>query len=44
MTHKLRLQNVLYERNLLENSFNESWQDSIKNWLEDFAQKTGQTL
>ncbi len=34
----------LYERNLLENSFNESWQDSIKNWLEDFAQKTGQKL
>ena len=34
----------LYERNLLENSFNENWQDSIKNWLEDFAQKTGQTL
>ena len=34
----------LYERTLLENSFNDHWQDSIKNWLRDFAEKTGQSL
>ena len=34
----------LYERTLLENSFNDNWQDSIKNWLVDFAGKTGQAL
>ena len=33
---------ALYERTLLENSFNDSWQDSIKNFLTDFARKTGQ--
>ena len=34
----------LYERTLLENSFNDSWQDSIKNFLTDFARKTGQKI
>ena len=34
----------LYERTLLENSFNDNWQDSIKNWLKDYAEKTGQKI
>ncbi len=35
---------MLYERTFLENSFNDNWQDSIKNWLKDYAHQTGQKL
>lgn len=35
---------ALYERTLLENNSNPRWQDSIENWLRDFAAKTGQKL
>ena len=34
----------LYERTLLENSFNDHWQDSIKNWLTEYAEQTGQEI
>ena len=34
----------LYEQNLLENSFNDTWQESIKRWLTAYAEKTGQAL
>ena len=34
----------LYEQNLLENSFNDTWQESIKRWLTSYAEKTGQAL
>ena len=35
---------LLFERNFLENSFNDKWQDSIKRWLKDYARQTGQEL
>ena len=34
----------LYERVLLENCFNDNWQESIENWLKDYAAHTGQKL
>lgn len=35
---------LLFERNYLENNFNENWQESIKRWLSEYAKKTGQIL
>ncbi len=34
----------MYETSLLENNYNERWQDCIKNWLLTFAEKTNQHI
>lgn len=34
----------MYEKSLLENIYSKNWQDCIKNWLIDYAKKTGQEL
>jgi hypothetical protein len=34
----------MYETTLLENNYNDRWQDCIKKWLVNFAKSTGQTI